>query len=158
AKARTRGQMTLLNRWDPDRLRVFDYGAMKRLSPPEWLELMTITFEREPDAEADPIGRITEAMSLPPGHYDARLWFDSERSRAGALQASVGYDQILARVEGPFTTPAVMPIFLPTAVPMVWLQLTDVESARAVRRVDVVARALTPARERSREAVRVVET
>jgi len=158
AEARMRGQMTLLDRWDPDGLRVFDYGAMKRLSPPEWLELMTITFEREPDADADPTGRITEAMSLPPGHYDARVWFDSERPRAGSLQVSVGDDQILARVEGPLTTPAVLPIVLPTAVPVVWLQLTDLESARAVRRVDVMARALTPERERSREVVKAVET
>jgi hypothetical protein len=158
ADARTRGQMTLLDRWDPEGLRLFDYGAMKRLAPPEWLDLMKVTFDRAPDAEGDPSGRISEALTLPPGHYDARVWFESERSRAGALQASVGDDQILARFDGPLTTPTVMPILLPVAVPMLWLQLTDLESARAVRRVEVVARALTPGPERSREAVQAVET
>ena len=155
---RTRGQLRLLDRWDPEGLRVFDYDAMKRLSPPEWLNLMTVTFDREPDAEVDPIGRITEAFTLPPGRYEARVWFESERPRAGALQASVGFDQILSRVDGPLTTPTVMPISLPVAVPTLWLQLTDLESVRAVRRVEVVARALTPRPERSRETVQAVET
>ena len=158
AEVRTRGLMTLLDRWDPQSVRVFDYGALKRLSPQEWLELLTVTFDREPNAEVDPSGRITEALTLPPGFYDVRVWFDGERPRAGALQATVGHDQVLAKIDGPLTTPAVMPLLLPMAVPTLWLQLTDLESARTVRRVEVVARALVARPDRPREIARVIET
>lgn len=154
----TRGAMELLERFDPARLRAFDYETMRRLSPEEWLKEFTITIDREPSVPPDPLGRLTERLTLPAGEYEARVWFDgSERPRPGALQAAVGNGMLIARVEEPLPNPAVLRLPIPVAVPSLWIQLTDLATARVVRRVELRARDVVPAGERPQPLVRVVE-
>lgn len=158
AASETRGDMELLERFDPVRLRAFDYGAMHRLSPQEWLKRLTITLDREPDAPPDPLGRLTEGMTLPAGEYEVRVWFEaSERPRSGALQASAGNGLLIARIEEPLPNPAVLRVPIPVAVPFLWIQATDPATARVARRVELLARDVVPAEERPQPPVRIVE-
>lgn len=157
AAARTRGDLALIERFDPVRARAFDYARMARLSPPEWVQALSMSFDRTPGSEPDAIGRLTDALHLPPGTYTARVWFDGRRALGGALQATVGYDNLLARLDAPLPNPAELTFTLPVAVPVFWLQLTDLESARAVRRLEIDARSVEPASARSRADVLAVE-
>lgn len=153
----TRGSMALLEAYDPVRLRAFDYPTLTRLSPPAWLEKLAVSFDREPGGEPDPLGRVSGSLQLPPGEYEARVWFEGNRPRTGALQAALGNDYLLARVEEPLSNPAVLPMSVPLAVPSVWIQLTDLASARSVRRLDIVPRDVVPVGDRSHEPVLAVE-
>jgi hypothetical protein len=157
ADTRTRGALGLIERFDPVQARVFDYATGSRLSPADWLRTLVVTFDREPGTEPDALGRLTSALRLPSGTYDARVWFDGGREQAGAFQATVGYGQLLARLEGPLPNPAVLTLSLPIAVPSLWLQLTDLKSARAVRRFEIAARSVEPAGTRARVEVAAVE-
>lgn len=157
AEARTRGDLELMERFDPVARRAFDYSLLARLSPPEWLQTLNVIFDRAPGSEPDGIGRLTSALHLPPGEYDARVWFEGGREQSGALQATVGYDNLLARLDAPLPNPAVLGLSLPVAVPAFWLQLTDLDSARAVRRLEIVPRSVEPASARTAGGVIAVE-
>ncbi|MEQ1854678.1 MAG: hypothetical protein ABMA01_24180, partial [Chthoniobacteraceae bacterium] len=67
ADARTRGDLELINRFDPLARRAFDYTRLARLSAREWLGTLSVIFDREPGTEPDGIGRLTSALHLPPG-------------------------------------------------------------------------------------------
>lgn len=159
ADSEARGDMELIERFDPVRLRAFDYARMQHLLPPEWLSTLTMNLDREPGALPDPQGRITGALALPAGVYEVRVWFDGgARPRAGMLQAALGNGYLLSRVEEPLPNPAVLPLSLPVSVPTLWIQLTDQAAARMVRRVEVHARDVVPEGDRPRPAIRVVES
>lgn len=153
ASARTRGDLELIDRFDPVERRAFDYTRLARLSPPEWLRTLNVAFDREPGTEPDGIGRLAGALHLPPGQYEARVWFEGAR-QGGSLQATVGYDNLIARVDAPLPNPAVLQLSLPVPVPSFWLQLTDLGAARAVRRLEIVARSVEPSS--TRESVNVL--
>lgn len=158
AEAQSRGGVALLERFDPHRARAFDYARLARLTPQQWLSRLTVSFDRDPGSIPDPQGRLTEALTLPPGEYDATVWFEgTDRPRPGDLQAALGGGDLAARVAGPLGNPATLRIALPVSVPALWVQTTDLTTARAVRRVQVVARDVVPAGARSRDRVRAVE-
>ncbi|MGE3511312.1 MAG: hypothetical protein AB7N65_20775 [Vicinamibacterales bacterium] len=158
ADAQVRGGVALLERFDPHRLRAFDYARLSRLTPQQWLSRLTVSFDREPGSVPDSQGRLTEALTLPPGEYDATVWFEgSDRPRPGDLQAALGGGDLAARMSGPLGNPATLRIALPVSVPALWIQTTDLTAARAVRRVQVVARDVVPAGARARGRVRAVE-
>jgi hypothetical protein len=157
SEARMRGDLGLIDRFDPVRARAFDYARMSRLSPGEWLEVLSMSVDRAPGSEPDAIGRLTDALHLPPGTYTARVWFAGRGGPGGAFQATVGYDNLLARLDAPLSNPAELTFSLPVAVPTFWLQLTDVESARAVRRLEIVARSVEAASARQSVEVLAVE-
>ena len=116
-EARTRGALDLLDDFDPLRARAFDYAQMTRLSAQNWLGALRVTFNRDPGVEPDGVGRVTGPLRLPPGRYEARAWFDGERTRSGTFQAvENGYQ--LARVDGPLTNPAVLDVDLPNRSPV----------------------------------------
>ncbi len=155
--ARTRGVLDLLERFDPQRARAFDYANMTRLSPQAWLGALTLTFDRQPDAEPDPIGRVTSPLRLPPGRYNARVWFDGERIQRGAYQAAIGNGYQLARTAEPLANPTELDIDLPIGVPLMWMQLTDRDAAAAMRRLEIAARYVDPSGDRPEGTVRSVE-
>jgi hypothetical protein len=158
AAASTRGALALLDRFDPVHARAFDYARATRLKPDEWLALLRLTFDREPGSDPDPQGRLTDALVLPPGVYEARVWFEGgDRARPGVLQAALGNGYLLARRAEPLANPSILELSVPVAVPSLWLQLSDPAAARSVRRVELSARDVRPAGQRGGETVHAVE-
>ncbi len=157
AESQSRGALALLTRFDPARARAFDYARLGRMSPQDWLGALTMTFDREPGTEPDRLGRLTAPLRLPPGRYEARVWFEGERPRGGAFMAALGNGYLVARLDEPLSNPAVLTVPLPIEVPALWMQLTDQASARSVRRLEIVALSVTPASERLQTDVTAVE-
>jgi hypothetical protein len=151
-----RGRMSLIERFDPGRVRAFDFNRLAAVDPAEWLAASTIVYERNPTLPADPIGRVTSALSLPSGRYEARVWFQGQQPRDGAFQVALGRGSVLAREQGPLLNPAVLRFDMPVPVSNFWLQLTDLSAAKAVTKVEIVPLAAIPRSRRPRIGVQAV--
>jgi hypothetical protein len=137
ASSSQRGTLALLQAFDPVRRRAFDYARIARLSPAGWLSRAVLRFDWRPGSEIGGQGRVTDALMLPPGRYEVRVWFEGGRARPGSLEAIVPGGYVLADVEGPLSNPSVMLLDLPVAAPVVWVRLSDKESVQGARRVEV---------------------
>jgi hypothetical protein len=130
---------------------------MRKLTPQQWLDTARLTFRLDPSEPPDPQGRLTEAMSLPPGTYEVDVRFDDSAPRRGDLLASLGAGHPIARTNGPLPSLARLALQAPIAVPQFWVQMSHAESASAARRVEVVPVAVVPRRQRRPMRVSHVE-
>jgi hypothetical protein len=162
ARAETvqRGRMALLTRFDPDAIRGLDYrdGRLTKLTPERWIDAGHLEFDIRADADPDPLGRLTDGLSLPPGSYEIGVTFASGGPHAGDLLAAAGGGQVIARADGPLGSRVLLPARVPVPVPHLWVQLTDPASTRDARRVDLIASAIVPQHERPDVEVRSVES
>ena len=157
AESVARGRLTLLTAFDPVRLRALDYARLSKMSAAEWVRTGELTFDLDPTQPPDEQGRLTGPLTLPPGRYDVKVWFQGERKREGDLLLALGGGQVLARVAGPLANPAIATFDMPVAIPQLWVQLSEPSSAQGVVRVDLNPVAITPAGDRPRVEVRAVE-
>jgi hypothetical protein len=155
-----RDRLAMLQQFDPDALRGLDYrsGRLVKLTPDLWLDAGRLVFDLPADADPDPIGRLTDDLSLPPGGYQIGVTFAGGGLRGGDLLAAVGGGQVIARAEGPLGARVVLPLRMPVAVPHLWVQLSEPASARTARRVDIVPTTVVPRRERVDAETRTVES
>jgi len=142
AASSSRGTLALLNRFDPIRARAFDYTSFERLSPAAWQARATIVVDRATGRDLDSLGRVTDALALPPGRYAVQVWFEGIRPGQGALDILLPGELSLRRVEAPLANPTAVTVDLPVGAPEVWVRLTDRETALRVRRVHVAAEVL----------------
>jgi hypothetical protein len=137
AESSERGTLALLQAYHPVRARAFDYGRLSRLSPADWLSRAVFRRDRRPGRDVDALHRLTNALTLPPGRYEVRVWFEGSRSPGGAIEAIVPGGQTLIRSDEPLANPALLRLDLPVPVPLLWVRATDEESARRVSRVEL---------------------
>jgi hypothetical protein len=158
AEAVRHGRFGLLTAFDPDARRAFDYraGALAKMTPAQWTDATSLTFRLDPAEAPDPQGRLTEGLSLPPGEYTVSVTFDDGGARTGDVLAALGGGNVLARVSAQPRL-ASMQVFMPIAVPQLWVQMSDAPSAAAARRVDVTPLTIVPVQRRERVEVRRVE-
>ena len=126
--------------------------------PAQWLASAVLIYERDPSLPPDPIGRVTSALTLPPGRYETRVWFQGQQRQEGVLQIALGRGSLLARQEGPFQNPAVLRFDTPLPVPNFWVQLTEQSAAAAVVKVEVVPILGVPRSTRPRIDVEAIES
>lgn len=158
AEAVARGRLALIEAFDPRLLRAFDYSRTAKVVPHEWLGAATVAFDHDPMRPADPIGRITGPLSLPPGLYEVKVWFQGQRPRDGHLQIALGRGHVLARADGPLPNPATLTFDMPLQIPTFWVQLTERSAAQAVTRVELTPMSVVPRSERRSLDVRAVES
>lgn len=154
------GRFGLLEAFDPDARRAFDYraGALAKMTPQQWLEVTRLTFRLDASEAPDPQGRLTEGLSLPPGTYQVSVAFEDGVPRQGDLLAALGGGSILSRAPAPLSALTTMRVAMPIAVPRLWVQMSDAPSAAAARRVDIIPEAIEPAGQRRQAQVRRVES
>jgi hypothetical protein len=152
-----RSHLALLEAFNPDRNLAFDYARRTRLAAPDWLAAARMTFEREPEAPVDRTGLIGPPMPLPPGRYEATVWFRSRRPHAGSLQVTLGRGETLARADGPLANPGKLEFELPVGVRALWIQLSEPSTAQDVVRTELAPLSIVPVAERPRLDVRAVE-
>ena len=136
AASALRGKLDAMQAYDPEHLRGFEYATMATLDDGGVLRACSLAIFRE-GRESAQEGRIAGPLSLPPGRYTARVWFEGDRQRDGDLMLSLGRGHPAARVSGPLPNPAALAFNLPISVGAIWLALSDTQSARAVRRVEI---------------------
>jgi hypothetical protein len=143
ARAETvlRGKFGLMEALDPAQLRGFDYATWARLDGEGVLRASSLTIARQ-GHEGVPEGRIGGLLSLPPGSYTVRVWF-AGGPRDGDLLLSLGRGNVIARAAGPLANPATLTFELPVSI-HAWVVLSNPQSARAVRTVEITPLALVP--------------
>jgi hypothetical protein len=138
-----RGRSGLMEAYDPDRVRGFDYARMARLDGAGLLRSSALTLEWR-GSEAAEEGRIAGPFSLPPGRYTAHVWFDGGgRQRDGDLLVSLGRGNVAARATGPLGNPTTLTFELPIAV-RASLELSAPQTARAARTAEIIPLAIVP--------------
>lgn len=149
-----RGDGEALYRYDGERLRVFDYSAMTRPTA-EGLRQLT-TLRMRPDRTGD--GQLAIGpFELPPGEFDAEVWFSASRPRAG--EVVIGEPRaVLGRIEGALENPAVFPVNVPAPTERVMVRAADRQIAAAVTEVRVVPRNIVPPAARDGRAARMLES
>jgi hypothetical protein len=150
-----RGDLALLTRFDGDRFRTLDYTTLSRVAPDRLFALATI--EMLPPASVDERGFISGPTTLPPGRYEAQIWFTSSRPRDGRITVRALSQAIFASTEGPLQNPVTLPFALPVTVRRLMIAAEGSGVAAAVSRVAIVPRDIVPPPGREEALVRVVE-
>jgi hypothetical protein len=128
--------------FDPERLRGFNYATRTRLDGGGVLRASSLTITRQGN-EAEPEGRIGGPLSLPPGSYLVRVWFAGGGRHDGDLQLSLGSGNVVARAASPMTNPATLTFELPVSI-RAWVVLSNPQSARAARMVEITPLTVVP--------------
>jgi hypothetical protein len=157
AESVTRGRLALMQAFDPGRLRTFDYAARARMSPEQWIRQSAIAIDLDPAVPADGYGRLTEPLTLAPGQYQVKVWFQN-RAIDGDLLLAMRDGQVLRRVPGPLANPTVETFDLPAGLPELWVQLAVPAAAQQAVRVELTPLALVPVSERPNLDVHAVES
>ncbi|MGE0705008.1 MAG: hypothetical protein AB7P22_13840, partial [Vicinamibacterales bacterium] len=145
--AAERGALDLLWAYEGERHRAFGYQELAHLPPPAFLAASARTSSRLPSGP----------LSLPPGSYEARVWFNGTMAREGEVVVSASPTAVFGRATGRLSNPAVVPFSLP--VPStVQVQVPDAGLASVVRQIDITPGHVVPASERPAIDPRAVES
>lgn len=150
-----RGALAALTRFDGHRFRTLDYSTLARTSPGQFQALTTIVVDVP--ATAAESGEVIAPMTLPPGQYEARVWFASARPRQGEVVAEARNQATFARVAGTLQNPTTLRVDLPVTVRRFVVRVGDAQVASAVSRVEIVPRAIVAPPDREQWPVRTVE-
>lgn len=155
-----RGAIDVMTRFDGDRFRTMDYQRLRRVTPDRMRELTTVSL-----TPLNPLpnrvgerGQVIAPLTMPPGRYEARVWFNSSAARLGEVQIEVLNQAVFARVEGELRNPTTVAFELPVSVRRMMVRVRDMTMAQAVTRVDLVPVAVVPPPVREAEPVRTVES
>jgi hypothetical protein len=151
-----RGQLALMDAYDPSRLHAVSPTKRKRLTSDDVLAAAAITIRRPGDQAVGDARGVAGPIDLPQGRYEARVWFESRQPPDGEAFVALSDQVLLARVQGPLTNPVVMPFDLKIHTPA-FVGVTDGPAARAARRVEISPVALPPRSARANLSGHVVE-
>jgi hypothetical protein len=146
SEAVARGRVDLLDAYDPDRLRAFDYGSWTGLPPATLLQAAVLTFEHDATAAAN--GLLDGPLALPPGRYEVSVGFVDDMPYEGSFVLSHARGNAIARTAGPFVSGAPIPFDIPAQASWL-LSFSDKATWQAWRRaklepLSVVPRSLRP--------------
>jgi hypothetical protein len=152
-----RGDMDVLWKFDGRRFRTLDYETFTRTTPERFRELTTIDVDAQAFQIAD-VGYTVGPLSLPPGSFDARVWFASPAAREGEVLVSTLPRATFGRRAGMLPNPTSVTFDLPVAIRRLTLRVSDRRVAEAVTRFEIVPVAVVPALERPDVSVRSIES
>jgi hypothetical protein len=151
-----RGQQELMLALAAPGLRGFDYANRKKLDEATLMRLAVIVTHPETSAADLDARHLAGPFVLPSGQFEARIWFDGVHSHPGEAFVAASDRGQLRVAGGPLGNPTTLRFELP--VPFgVWIGLSDQESARAVRQVEVVPERILPSSERPDVDVRAID-
>ena len=144
-----RGALDLLWRYDAPRLRALDYGTLRGLDAGQLLERTSL------ESAAYPL----PAVALPPGVYEATVWFAAGTGAEGSGEVVVASAQkvVFGRLQGAIANPARIRFELPVPVARVSVSVSGENLSRAVTQVTLEARAVVPVSAREENTIRTVE-
>ncbi|HUR35507.1 MAG TPA: hypothetical protein VM032_17010 [Vicinamibacterales bacterium] len=152
----TRGDLEVLWRFDGDRFRTLDYQTLARATPDRLRELTTVRLR--PAVPADATSPFeTAPLSLPPGVFDASVWFDGTRPRDGAVSVA-DPRATFGSVAGALGNPAQFRVTIPATTRRTQVRVPDLQVARAIREIQLAPREVVPPPARDPRPVRLIES
>lgn len=152
-----RGDLDVLWRFDGNRFRTLDYQTLTRTTPERFRELTTIEIDAQPSQVSD-AGYTAGPWSLPPGAFDARVWFSGAAAGDGEVLVAALPRATFARRSGSLTNPTSIPFELPVGIRRLSVRVADRRVAESVSRFEIVPVAVVPALERPDISVRSIES
>jgi hypothetical protein len=152
AVAATRGQLALLHTYDPARLHAINASQATRLTDDAVRQAARIELR----AAADRVDATSQAIDLPQGSYEVRVWFDGDSFRSGDLDIVTPADAVIARQTGPLMNPTTVRFAVPVTA-AIELRLSDPASQSAVRRVEITAASVVARSSRTVDGTVAVE-
>jgi hypothetical protein len=156
ATAANRGQAGLMAAYDAERLRGFDYRRLTTIDDAAILRASTLVVRRGPGAWGETPERVVGPFTMPPGRYEAHVWFDAGPADRDVLVSSER--TVIARSSGALANPAVVAFELPVTVNGLSIGVSSPSIARAVQRVDIEPQSLVPRSTRAKVNARVLES
>ncbi len=150
-----RGDTDVLWSYDGTRVRTLDYSTLSRVSPERLSELETMTVGGEGPRET---GFTSQIFMLPPGAFDAVVWFTGNQARNGEVVVEAPPRATFARVTGALSNPTTVPFEIPVGLRRLRLRVGDAGVGGAVADVRIVPRAVQPPSERTDVPTRVIES
>ena len=152
-----RGDLDVLWRFDGNRFRTLDYETLTRIGPERFRELTTIEVGAQ-GAQVAAAGYTAGPLTLPPGAFEARLWFANADPRDGEVLVSALPRATFARQAGPLSNPTSIRFELPVAIRRLTIRVPDRRVGEAVSKLEIVPVAVVPALEREDISVRSIES
>jgi hypothetical protein len=152
AATATRGQIALLHAYDPSRLRAVNASHGTMLTDDALRQAARVELRSTTDTPSP-----SQAIDLPQGSYEARVWFDGDSTRSGDLDIVTPAGAVIARQNGPQVNPTTLPFVMPVTA-AIEVRLSDPVSQSAVQRVEITAAALVGRSSRSVEGTVAVES
>ena len=134
-----RGDLDVLWQFDGNRFRTLDYQTLSRTTPERFRELTTIAVDAQPSQIAD-AGYTAGPFSLPPGSFEARVWFSGPAARDGEVVVSTPPRATFGHRLGMLSNPTSIPFDLPVAIRRLTLRVSDRRVAESVSRFEIVPR------------------
>jgi hypothetical protein len=152
-----RGDLDVLWRFDGNRFRTLDYETLQRASPDRLRALTTI--ERDVQAaEVTDAGFSGGPFSLPPGAFEARIWFTGAGAREGEVTVGALPRATFGRRIGSLSNPTVIAFELPVAIRRLTVRVPEHRLAEAVSRLEIAPLVVVPALARPGIEVRSIES
>ena len=152
-----RGDLDVLWQFDGNRFRTLDYQTLSRTTPERFRELTTIDVDAQPSQIAD-AGYTAGPFSLPPGSFEARVWFSGPAAREGKSWSRRRLVRRLPVVSERFRTPRRFRSICRWRIRRLTLRVSDRRVAESVSRFEIVPVAVVPALERPDIPVRSIES
>jgi len=99
----------------------------------------------------------TAPLNLPPGVFDAEVWFDSSRARAGEIEVAEPR-ATFGRASGSLDNPTRFAVSVPAPARRTQIRVPDLQVARAIAEVRLVPRDVVPPSARDPRPVRTIES
>ncbi len=151
-----RGALDVLWRFDRTRQRTLDYATLARVTPDRLRQFTTIHVR--PDVPADATAPFEAGpLTLPPGRFEASVWFGSSRPRDG--EVSIAEPRAtFGRVDGSLGNPARFEVSVPAAARRAVVRVPDLQVARAITEVQLAPIDVVPPSQRDPRPVRMIES
>jgi hypothetical protein len=152
----TRGAMAVLWRYDPQRLRPFDYQKLARVGQDAVFDLSTVSAPLAAGAAESSQRIMAGPLSLPAGSYQARVWLAEGPVHDGEVVIAASDRAVFARQGKGTDNPVTVPFQLPVAVRRLTVAASGSLARHAVQ-VDLRPMAIVAPGDRERGAVRELE-
>jgi hypothetical protein len=151
-----RGDLDALWRYDSGVFRTLDYARLSRTTPERFRELTTLHIRPAvPGDSKEPFE--TPPLNLPPGRFEAAVWFASAAARSGEILVAEPRATFGA-VSGMLSNPARFDITVPGPTRRMQIRVPDLQVARAISEIQVVPADVIPATWRDSHPVRLIES
>ncbi len=149
-----RGALDVLWHFDGIRHRTLDYSTLSRVTPERLRQLTTIHVRPVVPAEARAPFEVP--LNLPPGRFEASVWFSSSRPREGEVSIAEAR-ATFGHVAGSLGNPARFEVSVPAAARRMLVRVTDLQVARAITDIQITPVDVDPPSLRP-QPVRMIES